>query len=94
MSKLMCFLVVYLLVGLAYSYHLHEEANQALKAEEQRAIQRRHTVVSYMAKKRKDSPRYSSAELRTNAKRTFTWFAGSSVVFVMIGWSTLVPAPR
>ena len=87
MSQLLRYVVVYFLLGMAYSYHLNEDANKALNAEEQRAIQSRNTAYSYMAKKRKDLPKYSSAELRTNATRTLLAFAGSSLVFVMIGWS-------
>lgn len=87
MSKLLRYVVVYFLLGMAYSYHLNADANKALKAEEQRAIQSRNTAYSYMAKKRKDLPKYSSAELKTNATKTLLAFAGSSVVFVMIGWS-------
>ena len=94
MSKLLRYVVVYLIVGMAYSYHLNEEASKALKAEERRAIQRRSTAYSYLAKKRKEHPENSSEELRTKANRTFLVFAGSSVVFVMIGWSVFVTPSR
>jgi hypothetical protein len=44
MSKLLRYVVVYLVLGMGYSYHLNEKANNALKAEEQKAMQRRNTA--------------------------------------------------
>ena len=89
MSKLLRYVAVYLFIGMAYSYHLYEEASIALKAEEQRAIQRRNTAYSYMAKKRKEQPEHSSEELRANAKRVLIAVVDTSVVFVIIGWASL-----
>ena len=94
MSKLLRYVVVYLVLGMGYSYHLNEKANNALKAEEQKAMQRRNTAYSYMIKKRKDDTEYSAEELKTRANRTFMVVAGSSVLFVLIGLAVIDPNSR
>ena len=94
MSKLLCFVAVYLLIGTAYAYDLNEEASNVLKAEEQRAIQKKNTAYSYLAKKHNELPTYSSEELKTKATRTLVGVVGSSAVFVVIGLCVFDPNSR